>query len=78
MEWKGRRKSDNVEDRRGKSTAKIGGGIGGIGIIVVIIYMLMGGNPNDILGGTSPSQVKTETVGEYKPSAEEEEIADFV
>ncbi|GEK34208.1 KPN_02809 family neutral zinc metallopeptidase [Kurthia sibirica] len=78
MEWKGRRKSENVEDRRGKSPAVIGGGLGGIGIIIVIIYTLLGGNPSDILGGTDPTQVKTETASNYKPTAEEEEIADFV
>lgn len=79
MEWKNRRKSDNVEDRRGSKAPATIGGIGGIGIIIVIIYTLMGGNPGDILGGTTNSpQVKTETAGDYKPSKEEEEISEFV
>lgn len=78
MEWKGRRQSDNVEDRRGKSTAANGGGIGGHGIIIVIIYTLMGGNLSDILGGTDATQIKTETASNYNPTAQEEEIADFV
>lgn len=77
MEWKNRRKSDNVEDRRGSKAPVAIGGIGGIGIIIAIIVALMGGNVGDILGGTT-SQVKTETAGNYTPSAEKEEIADFV
>lgn len=78
MEWKGRKKSENVEDRRGSKAPVAIGGIGGIGIIIAIIVALMGGDPGSILGGTSTSQVKTETAGNYTPSKEEEEIADFV
>lgn len=77
MEWKGRKKSDNVEDRRGSKAPAAIGGLGGIGIIIVIIIALMGGNVEDLLGDTT-SQMKTETAGNYTPSAEEEEIADFV
>lgn len=73
MEWKGRKKSDNVEDRRGSKAPAAIGGLGGIGIIIA----LMGGNVEDLLGDTT-SQMKTETAGNYTPSAEEEEIADFV
>ena len=57
MRWKGRQASRNVEDRRGR---RPGGGvaIGGIGtIILVIIVMLMGGDPRsllDMVGQASP------------------------
>ena len=47
MKWKGRSGSDNVEDRRsgGKGFA-----LGGIGtIIVVIIALLMGKNPMQMI-----------------------------
>lgn len=77
MEWKGRKESKNVEDRRGSKAPAAIGGLGGLGIIIVIIYALMGGNPNDLLGATT-SSVQTETVGNYEPSKEEEKIADFV
>lgn len=77
MEWKGRKQSKNVEDRRGSKAPVAIGGIGGIGIIIAIIVVLMGGDPSSILGGTT-SQVKTETAGNYTPTKEEEEIADFV
>jgi len=50
MRWQGRRQSDNVEDRRGAGGRglKIGGGVGGIGIVIAILYFLLGGNPSEI------------------------------
>lgn len=59
MQWQGRQGSSNVEDVRGGGgsgfpgggMAAGGGGIGCLGIIIAIIYMMMGGNPGDILGG---------------------------
>jgi len=48
MRWQGRRQSDNVEDRRGVSGRQIavGGGIGGI--LIAILFALLGGNPEDV------------------------------
>ncbi len=49
MQWRGRRESGNIEDRRGGGVTGghvAFGGIGGL-IIAVIVYFL-GGNPNDI------------------------------
>jgi predicted metalloprotease len=56
MEWRGRRESDNVEDRRGLTGGHFAvGGIGGL-IIAVIIYFL-GGNPNQVMDQqSSPDQ----------------------
>ena len=45
MRWKGRRKSSNVEDRRGKKTGIAGGGVGII--VVLLIVWLLGGNPSE-------------------------------
>ena len=48
MRWKGRRQSTNVEDRRrlsGRGVA-FGGGVGGI--IIVALFLLLGGNPEEI------------------------------
>jgi len=78
MQWKGRRGSTNVEDRRGRRGGGggklVGGGIGGI--IVVIIVMLLGGNPGDLLnGGTNTGSDSTVP---YEQSAEEEELSQFV
>ncbi|MEN9686296.1 MAG: hypothetical protein RLZZ28_2082 [Bacteroidota bacterium] len=47
MLWQGRRESDNVEDRRGGGGMVIGGGIGAI--VIGIIYVLLGGNPSDVV-----------------------------
>ena len=69
MQLEGRRQSTNVEDRRGKSTAKTVGGLGIGGIVIVgIIYMLLGRNPVEVLqyanglgGGVSGTEyVETE------------------
>ncbi len=37
MEWRGRRQSRNIEDRRSVSTAGRAGGIGGVGVVVVLL-----------------------------------------
>ncbi|MDO3409934.1 neutral zinc metallopeptidase [Saccharibacillus sp. CPCC 101409] len=79
MQWKGRRASSNVEDRRGKSGGgglMVGGGLGVGGIVIVIIVMLLGGNPSSILNGvTSTDSGQSQA---YQGTAEEEEMADFV
>lgn len=79
METKGRRKSSNVEDRRGMSKGVIGGGIGGIGIIIVIIFTLLnGGDASDVLNQVNQGQIQNGSNTEYTPTAEEEELAEFV
>ena len=76
MEWKGRKASRNVEDRRGKGGAMVaGGGIGGI--LIVLLVAFLGGDPGVILdqlggsGGTTSNQP-------YEATQEEEELAEFV
>ncbi len=79
METKGRRKSSNVEDRRGMSKGAIGGGIGGIGIIIAIIFTLLnGGDAGDVLNQVNQGQIQNGSNTEYVPTAEEEELAEFV
>ncbi|TWT06596.1 metalloprotease [Planococcus sp. CPCC 101016] len=76
MEWKGRKASRNVEDRRGKGGAVVaGGGIGGI--LIVLLVAFLGGDPGvvlDQLGGSAG----TSSVQPYEATAEEEELAEFV
>ncbi len=79
MRWLGRRGSGNVEDQRGGGGGK-GLALGGIGtIIVVIIGLLMGKNPLELLntvqnsGGGSAQQEQT-----YQASDEENQAAEFV
>jgi uncharacterized protein len=62
MDWKGRRGSSNIEDRRregsGRSAARVGG-VGGAGaIIVLLLALFLGVDPSQLLGpdaGQSPS-----------------------
>ncbi|MEK4626878.1 neutral zinc metallopeptidase [Solibacillus sp. FSL R7-0682] len=80
MEVKGRRKSSNVEDRRGMSAGKIGGGLGGIGIVIAIIFTLLnGGDTGDVLDTVTKSITQNgQTTENYEPTAEEEELAEFI
>lgn len=88
MQWKGRRGSANVEDRRGMSggggsRGVIGGGLGIGGVIIVLLVTLMGGgNIGDVLGsltgmGTG-SSISSGTQTPYVETAEEQELAQFV
>ncbi len=80
MRWRGRRQSQNVEDRRsggGRTGRKVavGGGIGTI--IVVIIALLLGENPSQLLQQveTNPGFQQEQT--QYKTSAPEDELGQF-
>ncbi len=71
MRWQGRRQSENVEDRRGsKAPLAIGGGLGAI--VMVVLYLIMGGDPNEIL-----QQAVQQPATETKFSPREEELASF-
>jgi len=61
MRWRGRRRSDNVEDRRmgiGKKMS-LGGGIGGI--IIAIVFIILGGNPKQVLQLLDPGNQTVQT-----------------
>jgi predicted metalloprotease len=74
MRWQGRRESENVEDRRGGvSKGVIGGGIGTI--VVVLLFMLLGGDPAQIINNLPGSD--SEVTSNYQPSAAEQELAKF-
>lgn len=69
MKWKGRRKSTNVDDQRGRSSGgKIAAGGGIIGIIFLAIQFFSGGDVGDIL-----NQLQTEGAG---VSTEERELTE--
>jgi uncharacterized protein len=78
MRWQGRRSSSNVEDRRGSGVGTrtvIGGGLAGT-VIILIIAMLLGGNPLDLLNNIISQDTAIQET--YSASPEEEELADFV
>lgn len=77
MQWRGRRESSNIEDRRrtsGGGAARVGG-IGGAGAIVVfLIAMFLGVDPSQLLGPggmeTSSSATPVELTAEDKAEGE--------
>ena len=79
MRLDGRRESENFEDRRGMSTG-MKAGIGGIGgIIMVVLFSLLGGgnlNLGDILQQVGTQQMEQPT-GEYVSTPEEEAQVKF-
>ena len=81
MKYEGRRKSNNVEDRRGMSVGKVGGGIGGIGLIIVVLFTLLsGGGIGDVISnvGNSTQQTAPPSERPYISSEEEDELMEFV
>lgn len=77
MLWRGQRQSENVEDRRGMSRGgmAIGGGLGGV--VVLVIALLLGADPGQILeqrGGGGPT---TGTQSSRPTSPQEEELKQF-
>jgi len=79
MRYKGRRQSSNVEDRRGMSTGKKAGIRGGIlAVIALVIYVLLGGDPQMALNFLQSGTETTETATDYQPTAHEEELAEFI
>jgi hypothetical protein len=77
MQWRGRRESGNVEDQRGS-----GGGrglvLGGFGTIaVIVIGLLLGKNPVDLLQAVNQGQPAQEQTAQPNSPAEDE-AASFV
>src|SRR5690606_27532667 len=77
MRWKGGRQSDNFEDRRGMSRGgKVAlGGVGGI--IVVILGLLFGGDPTELMNQMQQGTMQEAPVGEVEVSVEEQELTAF-
>lgn len=81
MRLNGRRESSNVEDRRGRSSGAIAGGMGIGGLVIAaLLTWVMGGNPLDVLQNVDPSalgSVTEQPANGQQFSAEEEELAKF-
>jgi len=89
MKWEGRRRSTNVNDRRGMSSGgrRVAIGGGSLGIMGIVVYLLIsmlgggGGDLTDILGGAAlPGSVQTDTQqqGSYQETAQEKELMGFL
>lgn len=76
MRWQNSRKSENVEDRRGKRALATGGGIGILGLLAVLaISFLTKQDPQTLLQSLETS---SPVAAEYTGSPEEEQLADMV
>ena len=76
MDLSGRRESTNVDDRRGSAGTKVGIGCGGI-ILIVIISLLMGKNPMELLQRVGQQQQSQTEATTHVASAEEDSLAVF-
>ncbi len=68
MRWRGGRRSQNVEDRRGAGGVAVGGGIGAI--VLTLIALAFGVDPGVVLQGGNGAAPP--------PTAEDDETAQFV
>ena len=75
MRWKQGRRSDNVEDRRGAMPGRLALGGGGT-IIVLVIAVLMGADPRQILNQMQNSVPDQQTQGQVDPA--QDELSQFV
>lgn len=76
MKWIGRRQSGNVEDRRGMSGKGIAGFTGVGGIIVAIIYFLMGGDPSQLFNAFQQQTEQTQPAADA--NKEQDPMVSFV
>jgi uncharacterized protein len=78
MRWRGERQSENIEDRRGISGGKIaiGGGIGTL--IIIVIALLFGADPEQILQQVPSNQPDASSQTSRPGNPQEEELKQFV
>ncbi len=77
MKWEGRRRSRNIEDRRGVGggrRAALGGGLGTL--LLVVVVMLLGGDPRSLL--EMAGNGSGEPQAEYLSSPEDERLKEMV
>ena len=77
MLWRGQRQSENIEDRRGMSRGgiAIGGGLGGI--VLLVIALLMGADPRQLLERLPAQDPSSRTQTSRSTTPEEEERKQF-
>lgn len=94
MRWKGRKVSENIDDRRGQTSGRsrgggqpvsVGGGLGLGTIIIIVIMLLLGENPLSFLNqgpmtqAPAPSQNQAEGLqNDNRQGRADNELAEFV
>src|SRR5258707_14783442 len=75
MLWEGRRESENVEDARGSGGRRlaVGGGIGTV--ILVVLYLLLGGDPQALF---QSQQAQLPQSAQFDNQAPRDEASKFV
>jgi len=69
MKWQTGRRSDNVEDRRGRRGPAVGGGIGVV-VLALVVYML-GGDPRAVLDQAQSRRPATSDSTSKRPANDE-------
>lgn len=79
MKWRNRRRSENIEDRRGQRMRGMPVKSGGLGMVVLVLAALyFGVDPSVIVSQMgSPSASQGSPSQPYKPTAAEQELANF-
>jgi len=77
MRWKGRRSSENVEDRRSARRPVMAGG-GLLGIVIVLLVIFLGGDPMPLLKEMANNPPAQQQQGPVRVDPAEEELAKFV
>jgi predicted metalloprotease len=72
MEWEGREESENVEDRRGFGM-RTGVALGGGGLIIVILAMLFGADPRQVMQLLQQGGMAQPNAAQQAPADPEEE-----
>ncbi|MCL4117584.1 UNVERIFIED_CONTAM: hypothetical protein GTU68_001680 [Idotea baltica] len=80
MRWQGRKKSENIEDRRrsGGGGKRMAGGIGIGTIIIVVLALLMGENPMRFLQNMNMQPQQTQQQSGQQGAPEDDPMAEFV
>ena len=81
MRWQGRRKSQNVEDRRGGrrgGMGNVGKGLGIGSILIVILALLMGENPMSVLQQVQGDSAQSQTTQTQTANSDADELGQFV
>lgn len=75
VDWRGRQRSSNVDDRRGTRVRRgaVGGGIGLL--VLLVVAVVLGVDPSALLQMADGAGTATEA---YEPTPEEDRLAEFV